>query len=143
MLEITISFFFIQETLQERHDNLTADFSDINSEIIQLQDRSRSLDEELVAETQLSESGKDKEKHAQLAKKARAKLNDTRARIARLEMEKNLMTRKLAECEKEMQFKKQDPQQNDEKSVSFSTDSKKKSKKWIQSSTHNYVNSVK
>ena len=58
-------------------------------------------------------------------------------------MEKNLMTRKLAECEKEMQVKKQDPQQNDEKSVSFSTDSKKKSKKWIQSSTHNYVNSVK
>lgn len=120
---------FFQETLQERHDNLTADFSDINSEIIQLQDQSRSLDEELVAETQLSELGKDKEKHTQLAKKARAKLNDTRARIARLEMEKNLMTRKLAECEKEMQVKKQDPQQNDEKSVSFSTDSKKKTKK--------------
>lgn len=120
---------FRQETLQERHDNLTADFSNINSEIIELQDRSRSLDEELAAETALSETAKDKERHAQLAKKVRSKLNDTRARIARLEMEKNLMVRKLAECEKDMVVKKLDPQQSEEKSVTFSADTKKKSKK--------------
>lgn len=120
---------FRQETLQERHDNLTADFSNINSEIIELQDRSRSLDEELAAETALSETAKDKERHAQLAKKVRSKLNDTRARIARLEMEKNLMVRKLAECEKDMGVKKLDPQQSEEKSVTFSADTKKKSKK--------------
>lgn len=120
---------FRQETLQERHDNLTADFSNINSEIIELQDRSCSLDEELAAETALSETAKDKERHAQLAKKVRSKLNDTRARIARLEMEKNLMVRKLAECEKDMAVKKLDPQQSEEKSVTFSADTKKKSKK--------------
>lgn len=119
----------LQETLQERHDNLTADFSKINSEIIELQDRSRSLDEELAAETKLMETAKDKEKHAQLAKKVRSKLNDTRARIARLEMEKKLMVRKLAECEKDMTIKKLDPQQSEEKSVTFSADTKKKSKK--------------
>lgn len=123
------SKIFRQETLQERHDNLTADFSNINSEIIELQDRSRSLDEELAAETALSETAKDKERHAQLAKKVRSKLNDTRARIARLEMEKNLMVRKLAECEKDMVVKKLDPQQSEEKSVTFSADTKKKSKK--------------
>lgn len=123
------SKIFRQETLQERHDNLTADFSNINSEIIELQDRSRSLDEELSAETALSETAKDKERHAQLAKKVRSKLNDTRARIARLEMEKNLMVRKLAECEKDMVVKKLDPQQSEEKSVTFSADTKKKSKK--------------
>lgn len=123
------SLIFRQETLQERHDNLTADFSNINSEIIELQDRSRSLDEELAAETALSETAKDKERHAQLAKKVRSKLNDTRARIARLEMEKNLMVRKLAECEKDMAVKKLDPQQSEEKSVTFSADTKKKSKK--------------
>lgn len=123
------SVIFLQETLQERHDNLTADFSNINSEIIKLQDRSRSLDEELAAETKLTETAKDKEKHAQLAKKVRSKLNDTRARIARLEMEKNLMVRKLAECEKDMVVKKLDPQQSEEKSVTFSADIKKKSKK--------------
>lgn len=120
---------FRQETLQERHDNLTADFSNINSEIIELQDRSRSLDEELAAETALSETAKDKERHAQLAKKVRSKLNDTRARTATLEMEKNLMVRKLAECEKDMAVKKLDPQQSEEKSVTFSADTKKKSKK--------------
>lgn len=128
MTKLNFTIFW-QETLQERHDNLTADFSNINSEIIELQDRSRSLDEELAAETALSETAKDKERHAQLAKKVRSKLNDTRARIARLEMEKNLMVRKLAECEKDMVVKKLDPQQSEEKSVTFSADTKKKSKK--------------
>lgn len=121
--------FLFQETLQERHDKLTADFSNINSEIIELQDRSRSLEEELAAETKLMETTKDKDKHAQLAQKVRSKLNDTRARIARLEMEKNLMVRKLAECEKDMEVKRLGPQKSEDKNVTFSVDAKKKSKK--------------
>jgi hypothetical protein len=108
---------------------LTADFSNINSEIIEVQDRSRSLEEELAAETKLMETSKDKDKHAQITQKVRSKLNDTRARVARLEMEKNLMMRKITECEKDMAVKKLGPQKTEDKTVTFAVDTKKKSKK--------------
>ena len=89
----------------------------------------RDLEEELTTETDLMSKGKDQQKHAELAKKVQAKLNEGRSRIARLEMERRLLSRKLEECSKDIEVAKLGPTPAQEKMVKFAADTGKSSKK--------------
>lgn len=114
--------------MQDKYDNLTADFSSINREIVETQEQIRNLEQEVSSETALAQSSKDKQKHAELAESASAQLKGKQSKLLKMEMEKKQTMEKMEQCGKDIEKRRLGPS-GMEKAVEFVTPSSDKSSK--------------
>lgn len=96
-------YFNFQKSAEDKHDDLCADFTDVNKSILEIKGNIQQLAEEVSAQTALVResskvsSGKAQKSRADIISPANERLAEMKAELTKLEMEKKQIMDNMGE----------------------------------------------
>ena len=99
MYYIMIHYLCFQMSDEDKHDELCADFSDVNKQILNVRQRIESMTEEVSSKARQAEKSKGKGQRSEALTSASEQLSELRSELTRLEMERKQITDKLEQLQ--------------------------------------------